>query len=72
MSEQDSTWEDSQEAGVARRVAKKTLAGSEVKGKGPGRSPEAVSLALPQSTVEGPGCVCICGRGRANGKNGML
>lgn len=44
MSEQDSTWENSQEAGVAGRVAKKTLAGSEVKGKGPGRSPEAVRL----------------------------
>lgn len=44
MSEQDSTWEDSQEAGVVGRGAKKTLAGSEVRGKGPGRSPEAMRL----------------------------
>lgn len=61
MSEQDSTWEDSQEAGVARRRWR------EVKSEGRAQAghQRLGSLALPQSAVEGPGCVCMCGRGCA-------
>ena len=57
MSEQDSTWDDSQEAGVVGRTAKKTLAGSEVRGKGPGRSPEAGRLGS-SSEYRGRPWVC--------------
>lgn len=45
MNKQESIWEDSQDAGVAGGLAKKTLVISKVRGNGPGRSPEAVRLA---------------------------
>lgn len=61
MNKQEGIWEDGQEAGVAGGLAKKTLVGSEVRGNGLGRSPEAASLAFP-----GPG-----GWG-TNGKNDIL
>lgn len=47
MNKQETIWEDSQDAGVAGGLAKKTLVGSEVRGNGPGRSPEAVRLGFP-------------------------
>lgn len=55
-------WEDSQEAGVAGRGAKKTLVGSEVRGKGPGRSPEVVRLGSFSEYCGRP-WVCICVEG---------
>lgn len=46
MNKQEGIWEDGQEAGVAGGLAKKTLVGSEVRGNGPGRSPEAVRFGF--------------------------
>lgn len=46
MNKQEGIWEDGQEAGVAGGLAKKTLMGSEVRGNGPGRSPEAVRFGF--------------------------
>lgn len=46
MNKQEAIWEDGQEAGVAAGLAKKTLVGSEVRGNGPGRSPEAVRFGF--------------------------